>query len=483
VYEAHLGSWRLNPLEGNRRLTYQELGDELAGYATGLGFTHVELLPVMEHPFSGSWGYQATGFYAPTARFGDPDGFRALVDRLHGAGLGVILDWVPAHFPKDDWALARFDGTALYEHADPRRGEHPDWGTLVFNHGRAEVRNFLVANALYWLREYHADGLRVDAVASMLYLDYSRREGEWTPNVLGGREDLDAMAFVRELNEVVHAHVPGVLMVAEESTAWPGVSRPVHLGGLGFGFKWNMGWMNDTLAYFARDPIHRRYHHDELTFSLMYAFSENYVLPLSHDEVVHGKGSLVSKMPGGPEEKLANLRALYGYMWAHPGKKLLFMGDELAQEREWDPEGSVDWHLLERAEHRGVQQLVGDLNRLYGAEPALHEVDSDPAGFSWLELHDADANVVAFARFPRAGRPLVCVCNLSAAPRPGYRVALPRPGGWREVLNTDAVEYGGTGVGNLGRVVSDATPWHDQPYSGEVTLPPLGVVWLVPEAG
>jgi 1,4-alpha-glucan branching enzyme len=483
VYEAHLGSWRLNPLEGNRRLTYEELGDELAEYATGLGFTHVELLPVMEHPFSGSWGYQATGFYAPTSRFGDPDGFRALVDRLHGAGLGVILDWVPAHFPKDDWALARFDGTALYEHADPRRGEHPDWGTLVFNHGRAEVRNFLVANALYWLREYHADGLRVDAVASMLYLDYSRREGEWTPNVLGGREDLDAMAFVRELNEVVHAHVPGVLMVAEESTAWPGVSRPVHLGGLGFGFKWNMGWMNDTLAYFARDPIHRRYHHDELTFSLMYAFSENYLLPLSHDEVVHGKGSLVSKMPGGPEERLANLRALYGYMWAHPGKKLLFMGDELAQEREWDPDGSVDWHLLERSAHRGVQQLVGDLNRLYRAEPALHQVDSDPAGFSWLELHDADANVLAFARFPREGRPLVCVCNLSAAPRPGYRVALPRPGGWREVLNTDAVEYGGSGVGNQGRVVSDGTPWHDQPYSGEMTLPPLGVVWLVPEDG
>ena len=483
IYEAHLGSWRLNPLEGNRRLTYEELGEELAAYATRLGFTHVELLPVMEHPFSGSWGYQATGFYAPTARFGDPDAFRALVDRLHGAGLGVILDWVPAHFPKDDWALARFDGTALYEHPDPRRAEHPDWGTLVFNHGRAEVRNFLVANALYWLREYHADGLRVDAVASMLYLDYSRREGEWAPNVLGGREDLDAMAFVRELNEVVHAHVPGVLMVAEESTAWPGVSRPVHLGGLGFGFKWNMGWMNDTLSYFARDPVHRRFHHDELTFSLMYAFSENYVLPLSHDEVVHGKGSLLSKMPGDRGEQLANLRALYGYMWAHPGKKLVFMGDELAQEREWDPEGSVDWHLLERPGHRGVQQLVGDLNRLYRAEPALHEVDSDPAGFGWLELHDADANVVAFARFPRKGRPLVCVCNLSAASRPAYRLALPRPGAWREVLNTDAVEYGGSGVGNLGQVVADETPWHDQPYSGELTLPPLGVVWLVPEGG
>jgi 1,4-alpha-glucan branching enzyme len=483
VYEAHLGSWRLNPLEGNRHLTYEELGDELAEHAGGLGFTHVELLPVMEHPFSGSWGYQATGFYAPTARFGDPDGFRALVDRLHAAGLGVILDWVPAHFPKDEWALARFDGTALYEHADPRRGEHPDWGTLVFNHGRAEVRNFLVANALFWLREYHVDGLRVDAVASMLYLDYSRREGEWAPNALGGREDLDAMGFLRELNEVVHAHVPGVLMVAEESTAWPGVSRPVHLGGLGFGFKWNMGWMNDTLSYFAREPVHRRYHHDELTFSLMYAFSENYLLPLSHDEVVHGKGSLLSKMPGSGAEKLANLRALYGYMWAHPGKKLLFMGDELAQEREWDPGGSVDWHLLERPGHRGVEQLVRDLNRLYRAEPALHEIDGDPAGFGWLELHDADANVLAFARFASSGRPVVCACNLSAAPRPGYRVALPRPGPWREVLNTDAVEYGGTGVGNLGRVVSEEVPWHDQPYSGEVTLPPLGVVWLVPEDG
>ncbi len=481
MYEVHLGSWRLNPLEDNRTLTYGELGDELADYATGLGFTHIELMPVMEHPFSGSWGYQPTGFYAPTARFGAPDDFRALVDRLHGAGLGVILDWVPAHFPKDDWALARFDGTALFEHADPRRSEHPDWGTLVFNHGRAEVRNFLLANALFWLREYHADGLRVDAVASMLYLDYSRAKGEWTPNVFGGREDLEAVAFLRELNEVVHARVPGVLMLAEESTAWPGVSRPVHLGGLGFGFKWNMGWMNDTLSYFSRDPIHRRHHHEELTFSIVYAFSENYMLPLSHDEVVHGKGSLLAKMPGDRAQKIANVRALYGYMWAHPGKKLLFMGDELAQEREWDAEGSVDWHLLERPEHRGVQRLVRDLNRLYRSEPALHELDSDPEGFRWLELHDADANVLAFARFPRAGRPLACVCNLSPVARTAYRVALPRPGVWREVLNTDAAEYGGSSVGDPLRVVSDESPWHDQPYSGEVTLPPLGVVWLVPE--
>jgi len=481
IYEVHLGSWRLNPREGNRQLTYDELGEELAAYAVDLGFTHVELLPVMEHPFSGSWGYQATGFYAPTARFGDPDGFRGLVDRLHEAGLGVILDWVPAHFPKDDWALARFDGTALYEHEDPRRGEHPDWGTLVFNHGRAEVRNFLVANALYWLRELHADGLRVDAVASMLYLDYSRGEGEWTPNVHGGREDLDAVAFVRELNEVVHGRVPGALMIAEESTAWPGVTQPVHAGGLGFGFKWNMGWMNDTLRYFSRDPAYRRFHHDELTFGLTYAFSENYVLPLSHDEVVHGKRSLVEKMPGSSQQKLANLRALFGYLWAHPGKNLLFMGGELAQEREWNADTSIDWHLLERPAHRGVQELVRDLNRLYRAEPALWELDAEPEGFRWLELHNADANVIAFARFARGGRPVVCACNFSGAPRPGYRIALPRGGAWREALNTDAREYGGTGVGNLGRVVANEKPWHDQPHSAEVTLPPLGVLWLVPE--
>jgi 1,4-alpha-glucan branching enzyme len=481
VYEVHLGSWRLNPLEGNRSLTYQELGDELAEYATDLGFTHVELMPVMEHPFSGSWGYQPTGFFAPTSRFGSPDDFRAFVDRLHRAGLGVILDWVPAHFPKDDWALACFDGTALYEHADPQRGEHPDWGTLAFNHGRAEVRNFLVANALFWLREYHADGLRVDAVASMLYRDYSRKEGEWSPNVLGGREDLEAMAFLRELNEVVHARVPGVVMAAEESTAWPGVSKPVDQGGLGFGFKWNMGWMNDTLAYAARDPVHRRFHHDDLTFSLVYAFSENYVLPLSHDEVVHGKGALLAKMPGDRSQKLAGLRALYGYMWAHPGKKLLFMGDELAQEREWNADGSVDWHLLELTEHLGVQRLVRDLNRVYCERAALHELDAEPEGFRWLALNDADANVIAFARLARDGRPLVCICNFSAADRSRYRVALPRLGRWHEVLNTDAIDYGGAGVGNLGSIVADQTPWQDQPYSAEVTLPSLGVVWLAPE--
>ena len=398
IYEVHLGSWRLNPLEGNRPLTYAELGEELAEYVSSLGFTHVELLPVMEHPYAPSWGYQVTGYFAPTARFGSPDDFRAFVDRLHAAGIGVILDWVPAHFPKDDWALARFDGTALYEHEDPRRGEHPDWGTLVFNLGRNEVRNFLLASALYWLREYHADGLRVDAVASMLYLDYSRKEGEWVPNVHGGNEDLDAIEFLKQLNTVAHARQPGVLMSAEESTAWPGVSRPVDQGGLGFGLKWNMGWMHDTLAYLGRDPVHRRYHHDQLTFSLIYAFSENFVLPLSHDEVVHGKGSLLGRMPGDPWQRRANLRALYGYMWAHPGKKLLFMGGELGQESEWSSDGSLDWHLLERAEHAGIQELVRDLNLRYREEPALWEVDFEPAGFRWLEANDADANVIAFAR-------------------------------------------------------------------------------------
>jgi 1,4-alpha-glucan branching enzyme len=482
IYEVHLGSWRLNPLEGNRPLTYIELADELAEYVTDMGFTHVELLPVMEHPFAPSWGYQVTGYFAPTSRFGDPDGFRAFVDRLHAAGIGVILDWVPAHFPRDDWALARFDGTALYEHEDPRRGEHPDWGTLVFNFGRNEVRNFLLASALYWLREYHADGLRVDAVASMLYLDYSRKAGEWVPNEFGGNEDLDAVSFLKELNQVAYGREPGVVMAAEESTAWPGVSRPVELGGLGFGLKWNMGWMHDTLEYFRRDPIHRSHHHHQLTFSLVYAFSENFVLPLSHDEVVHGKGSLLGKMPGDPWQRLANLRALYAYMWAHPGKKLLFMGGELAQEREWSSEGSLDWHLLERREHSGVQALVRDLNRLYRAEPALWELDFEPAGFRWLEANDAASNVIAFQRLAAGdARPVVCVCNLSPVPRENYRVGLPAAGRWEEVVNTDSELYGGSGVGNLGGVAAGAKPWHDQPFSAEVTLPPLGVVWLAPE--
>jgi 1,4-alpha-glucan branching enzyme len=482
IYEVHLGSWRRNPLEDNRRLTYLELADELAAYTTDMGFTHVELLPVMNHPFAGSWGYQVTGYFAPDPRHGSPDELKAFVDRLHGAGVGVIFDWVPAHFPRDEFALARFDGTALYEHADPRRGYHPDWGTLVFNFGRHEVRNFLISNALFWLREYHVDGIRVDAVASMLYLDYSRQEGEWVPNEFGGREDLDAVAFLKQLNEVVYGREPGIISAAEESTAWPGVSRPTYLGGLGFGFKWNMGWMHDTLRYFQQDPIYRRYHHHELTFSLMYAFSENFMLPLSHDEVVHGKGSLYGKMAGDHWQKLANLRALYAYMWAHPGKNLLFMGGELAQMAEWSHERSLDWHLLEQPDHAGIQRLVRDLNRLYAAEPALWELDSDPAGFWWLEPNDADANVVAFARASRGGsRVLVFVANLSPVPRPSYRLGLPRACRWREALNTDSTFYGGSDLGNLGRVEPDPVPWHQQPVSAEVTLPPLAAVWLVPD--
>jgi 1,4-alpha-glucan branching enzyme len=480
IYEVHLGSWR-RTLD-NETLDYRALASELGTYAKDMGFTHVELLPVMEHPYSGSWGYQVTGYFAPTARFGDPDDFRAFVDELHRQGVGVILDWVPAHFPRDEWALARFDGTALYEHEDPRRGAHPDWGTLVFNYGRNEVRNFLHANALYWLREFRADGIRVDAVASMLYLDYSRREGEWVPNAFGGREDLDAVSFLQQLNELVHAREPGVVSAAEESTAWPGVSRPVYLGGLGFGFKWNMGWMHDTLDYFQRDPIHRRFHHHQLTFSLVYAFSENFILPLSHDEVVHGKRSLIDKMPGDRWQKLASLRALYGFMWAHPGKKLLFMGGELAQWREWNAETSLDWHLLEERDHQGVQSLVRDLNRVYRETGALWEDDFEPTGFGWLEPNDAGANVLAFARFGKdAKRPLVCVCNFSPVPRYGYRIGIPLEGRWREALNTDSAYYGGTGEGNLGEVKAEKLPWHDQPFSAELTLPPLGVVWLVPE--
>ncbi len=483
TYEVHLGSWRLNPLEDNRSLTYLELADELASYVSDLGFTHVELLPVMAHPFTGSWGYQVTSYYAPTPRFGSPDDFRAFVDRMHEHGIGVILDWVPAHFPRDAWALARFDGTALYEHEDPRRGEHPDWGTLVFNYGRNEVRNFLLANALFWAREFHCDGIRVDAVASMLYRDYSRKAGEWVPNEYGGREDLEAVAFLKELNEVLHRDEPGVISAAEESTAWPGVSRPTYLGGLGFGFKWNMGWMHDTLAYFQQDPIHRRYHHHELTFSLVYAFSENFILPLSHDEVVHGKGSLITKMPGDRWQKLANLRALYAFMWAHPGKKLLFMGQEFAQEDEWCASRSLDWHLLESGENSGVQSLVRDLNGVLRATPALYEVDFDGRGFYWIEPNDADANVVAFARVGEdpASDVLVCVANLSPVPRPGYRLGLPRSGRWVEALNTDSSFYGGTDTGNLGGVDAEPLPWHGQPCSAEVTLPPLGVVYLVPE--
>ena len=481
IYEVHLGSWRRDPDRPDAQLSYAELADELAAYVTDMGFTHVELLPVMQHPFSGSWGYQVTSFFAPASVWGTPEDLQTLVDRLHAHGVGVLLDWVPAHFPRDEWALARFDGSALYEHADPRRGSHPDWGTLVFNHGRHEVLSFLLSNALFWLQDVHADGLRVDAVASMLYLDYSREPGEWVPNEHGGREDLEAVAFLQELNRVVHAEVPGTVSVAEESTAWPGVSRPTDQGGLGFGFKWNMGWMHDTLGYFSREPAHRKYHHGELTFSLVYAFTESFVLPLSHDEVVHGKRSLLEKMPGDRWQRFANLRALYGYMWAHPGKKLLFMGGEIAQEREWSEQRSLDWHLLEDAAHGGVQSLVRDLNHTYRRTPALWEVDSDPDGFSWIEADDADRNVVAFARHGADGTPpLMCVANLSPVPRHEHRIGFPSAGRWDEVLNTDAGVYGGSNVGNLGGVVAEAVPSHGQPASAEVVLPPLGVVWFTP---
>jgi 1,4-alpha-glucan branching enzyme len=481
IYEVHLGSWRLNPLEGNRSLSYRELADELADYVTELGFTHVELLPVMAHPFSGSWGYQVTSYFAPTPRYGSPDDLRALVDHLHARGVGVLLDWPPAHFPRDDWALQRFDGTALYEHDDPRRGA-TEWGTLEFNFGRNEVRNFLIASALFWPREYHFDGLRVDAVASMLYLDYSRKSGQWVPNAFGGNEDLDAIAFLKELNAVLHARQPGIVSAAEESTAWPGVSRPTHLGGLGFGFKWNMGWMHDTLDYFGRDPVHRRYHHHDLTFSLIYAFTENFILPLSHDEVVHGKGSLYTRMAGDRWQKLANLRALYGYMWAHPGKKLLFMGGELAQEAEWSQERSLDWHLLEQPEHRGVQRLVGDLNAVYRRHPALWQCDAEPAGFQWLEPNDADANVIAFLRWSADREDVAaCVSNLSPLPREGYRLGVPRAARWLEALNTDSRRYGGSDAGNPGAIAVEEIAWHEQPCSVSLTLPPLATVWLVPE--
>jgi 1,4-alpha-glucan branching enzyme len=481
TYEVHLGSWRTVPEEGDRPLTYNELATQLVDYVADLGFTHVELLPVTEHPYTPSWGYQVSSYFAPTARYGTPDDFRRLVDAFHQRGIGVIIDWVPAHFPKDDWALARFDGTALYEHADPRQGEHPDWGTYVFNFGRNEVRNFLRASALYWLDEMHVDGVRVDAVASMLYLDYSRKEGEWVPNQFGGRENLEAVSFLKEATTVIHGSFPGALTIAEESTAWPAVSRPTYVGGLGFSHKWNMGWMHDTLEYFSKDPIHRRYHHDELTFSLVYAFTEQFVLPLSHDEVVHGKGSLLAKMPGDDWQKHANLRALYGYMWAHPGKKLLFMGGELAQEQEWSHTRSLDWHLTEEPRHAGVQRLVRDLNHVYRDHPQLWELDNEPSGFRWLVVDDRDANVVAFARFSAHGAAMVAVANMSPVPRPAYRLPLPHGGRWREILNTDAEIYGGANLGNLGVVHAEEKPWGGESASVELMLPPLGVIWLSPD--
>jgi len=483
VYEVHLGSWRRDPSDPERLLSYGELAEQLAAYCADMGFTHVELMPITEHPYDGSWGYQATGYFAPTSRYGTPDDFAAFMDTMHQAGIGVILDWVPAHFPRDDWALARFDGSALYEHEDPRRGAHPDWGTLVFNTARNEVRNFLVASALFWPREYHVDGIRVDAVASMLYLDYSREEGQWIPDEHGGNEDLDNVSFLKQFNEVLHAREPGIISAAEESTAWPGVSRPVYLGGLGFGFKWNMGWMHDTLGYFAQDPIHRRFHHHALTFSLVYAFSENYMLPLSHDEVVHGKGSLLDKMPGQRDQQLANLRALYGYMWAHPGKQLLFMGCEFAQQREWNHNQSLDWHLLEDPGHAGVQALVRDLNHAYRAQAALWQRDGDPEAFRWLDPNDAEGNTLAFARWSDGGEDIVvCVLNLSPVVRHARRVGLPRAGRWRELINTDRAEYGGSGATNDAGVQTEPLGWHGQDQSAELTLPPLGAVWLVPES-
>jgi 1,4-alpha-glucan branching enzyme len=473
IYEVHLGSWR-------RGLGYRQLAEELPEYVAGLGFTHVELMPLAEHPFEGSWGYQVTSYFAPTARYGDPDDLRYLVDRLHQRGIGVLMDWVPAHFPRDSWALARFDGTALYEHEDPRRGAHPDWGTLIFNFGRNEVRNFLTASALYWLEEFHLDGLRVDAVASMLYLDYSRQPGEWVPNRYGGNEDLEAIDFIKELNKTVYRNHPTAITVAEESTAWPGVSRPVHLGGLGFGFKWNMGWMHDTLEYISKDPVYRRFHHHQLTFALMYAFSENFILPISHDEVVHGKGSLLGKMPGDQWRRFANLRAYLAFMWAHPGKQLLFMGCELGQEAEWSHERSLDWEALADHHHAGVQRLVGDLNRVEGERPALWALDSSPDGFAWVDANDVDNNALSFVRWSAAREPLVCVCNFSPVPRYDYRVGLPRAGRWVEVLNTDSELYGGSNVGNLGAIEAEEIAWDGQPSSARVTLPPLACVWLVP---
>jgi 1,4-alpha-glucan branching enzyme len=480
VYECHIGSWRRVPEEGDRPLTYLELAEQLPPYLTEMGFTHVEFLPVAHHPFIGSWGYQVTAYYAPTARYGSPDDFRVLVDALHAAGIGVIVDWVPAHFPKDSFALARFDGTALYEHADPRQGEHPDWGTLVFNFGRHEVRNFLVANALYWIEEFHVDGLRVDAVASMLYLDYSRKEGEWVPNQYGGRENLEALDFLRRVNEVVYAAHPGIMTIAEESTSWPSVSRPTYVGGLGFGFKWNMGWMHDTLEYFSNDPVHRQYHHHHLTFGLLYAFSENFVLPLSHDEVVHGKGSLLNKMPGDHPVKAANLRALLAWMWAHPGKNLLFMGGELAQTREWSHDRSLDWHLLEHPEHRGVQDLVRELNRLARRTPALFELDFRGEGFQWIDANDGASNVISFARFAADGSPLVCLANLSGTDRPQHRFGLPQGGRWRRVLDTQDPAFGGWGGGGPAELDADPVAWHGRDHSLALDLPALSVVWLVP---
>ena len=471
IYELHLGSWR-----GAKN--YREIAQDLIGHVKYLGFTHVEFMPLAEHPFGGSWGYQVTGYFAPTSRFGSPDDFRYLVDELHKTGIGVILDWVPAHFPKDDWALARFDGEALYEDADPRRGDHPDWGTHVFNFGRTEVRNFLVANALYWLEEFHIDGLRVDAVASMLYLDYSREDGEWLPNVYGGRENLDAIRFLQEANATAYRRNPGIMMIAEESTAFAGVSSPTDTGGLGFGFKWNMGWMHDSLQYIERDPMYRKHHHGEITFSMLYAYDEKFVLPISHDEVVHGKGSLLAKMPGDHWQKLANMRTYLSFMWTHPGKKLLFMGQEFAQPSEWSESRELDWWLTEHPPHRGMQQLVSDLNKLYAQHPALWELDHDPAGFRWIDGGNADQNVLSFLRSDSKGRSLVVIVNFAGNPHKDLVMGVPEAGSYKELLNTDADIYGGSGVGNFGGRDAYEASSHGLPYSLKLDVPPLGALIL-----
>lgn len=470
VYELHVGSWRPG-------LGYRDLAEHLIGYVSDLGFTHVEFMPLAEHPFGGSWGYQVSGYYAPTSRFGSPDDLRYLIDKLHEAGIGVIMDWVPGHFPRDEWALAKFDGQALYEHSDPRLGEQPDWGTLVFNFGDSQVRNFLVANALYWLEEFHIDGLRVDAVASMLYLDYSRNEGEWVPNKFGGRENLEAISFLQEANATAYKRNPGIMMIAEESTSWPGVTRPTSAGGLGFGLKWNMGWMHDSLDYIEKDPLYRSYHHNEITFSFVYAFSENFMLPISHDEVVHGKGSLLSKMPGDAWQKLANLRAYLAFMWGHPGKQLLFMGSEFGQPSEWSEQRGLDWWILDQPAHQGLHSLVRTLNLVYRDEKALWDHDFDTSGFEWIEGGAAQDSVVAFLRKSSEGDKVAVLANFSGHPV-RMRLGLPEAGVWHEILNTDAGEYGGSGVGNFGSVTATDDPWGGRPASAEVQLPPLGVVWL-----
>jgi 1,4-alpha-glucan branching enzyme len=481
IYEVHLGSWRRRPEEGDRFLTYRELADELVPYVRELGFTHLELLPITEFPFDGSWGYQPIGLFAPTSRFGTPDDFRFFVDACHREGIAVLLDWVPGHFPTDPHGLGRFDGTALYEHEDWRQGFHKDWNTLIYNYGRREVANFLLSSALGWYDRYHLDGIRVDAVASMLYLDYSRKEGEWVPNRYGGRENLEAIEFLKRFNELSFGMHPGITTAAEESTAWPGVSRPVYLGGLGFGFKWNMGWMHDTLRFISKEPVHRKYHHNDLTFGLLYAFSENFILPLSHDEVVHGKGSLLGKMPGDEWQRFANLRAYYAFMWTHPGKKLLFMGGEFGQSREWNHNQSLDWHLLQYPLHQGAQLLVRDLNRLYREVKALHELDCEPEGFQWIDAANWEASTLSYLRRGRASREVaLVVCNFTPVPREDYRIGCPFGGGWRERLNSDAREYGGSGFGNGGWVEAEEVPFHGQPCSLRLRLPPLGTLVLTP---